>query len=103
MTLLDSNLNWAKWFDKWEAMQNCYIPERIYRFDLMLKLPNFPREMKVQVLDLCGGPGSLAFRTLKHYPNAHILVADADQVLLHIGEGVTRKNIENFIIFRISF
>ncbi|MHC4441886.1 MAG: class I SAM-dependent methyltransferase [Planctomycetota bacterium] len=102
MTFLDLDLNWSEWFEKWEAMQNCYIPQRLNRFDLMLKLPNLPREMKVQILDLGGGPGSLAFHALKYYPNARIVVADADPVLLVIGKHVAKKITANIQFLQVD-
>ncbi|UCD27776.1 MAG: class I SAM-dependent methyltransferase [Planctomycetota bacterium] len=102
MTLINANLNWLHWFEKWEAMQNCYIPQRLYRFNLMLKLSNFPRHMKVYILDLGGGPGSLAFRSLEYYPNAHIVVADADRVLLTIGQNIARQKSANIQFLRVD-
>jgi len=82
MTLLDSDLDWHQWFERWEAMQNCYIPQRLYRFDLMLQLADLSREGEVQILDLGCGPGSLAFRALQRYSNARIVAVDFDPVLL---------------------
>lgn len=91
MAQFDYNLNWHHWYERWEAMQNCYIPQRLYRFDLMLHLANLPHDGNVQILDLGCGPGSLAFHALQHYPNARILAVDANSVLLAIGQQAAKK------------
>lgn len=91
MVLPDSDLNWHHWFERWEAMQNCYIPQRLYRFDLMLQLANLPYEEETEILDLGCGPGSLAFRALQHYPNARVIAVDAHPILLAIGQQVAKK------------
>ena len=49
-------IDWPHWFARWEAMQNCYVPHRLYRFDLMLKLAGLPREGEAHILDLGCGP-----------------------------------------------
>lgn len=91
------DLDWQNWFARWEAMQNCYVPHRIERFDLMLKLPDFPCEVELRILDVGCGPGSLSFRALAHFPNARILAVDFDPVLLAMGRrlaGETASQIE---------
>ena len=88
MELLDADLDWPHWLERWEAMQNCYVPRRLYRFDLMLTLPHLPREAEVQILDLGCGPGSLSFFALHHYRNARIVAVDFDPVLLAMGQQV---------------
>lgn len=86
MDLTDLDLDWQVWFARWEAMQNCYVPHRTERFDIMLKLPGFPRETELRILDLGCGPGSLSFRALAHFPNARIVAVDFDPVLLAMGQ-----------------
>lgn len=88
MNLSDCHLDWYQWYERWEAMQACYVVRREYRLDLMLQLPELPRTREVQILDLGCGPGSLAFRAFQHYPNAHVVAVDADPVLLAMGRGV---------------
>jgi SAM-dependent methyltransferase len=84
-------MDWQHWFERWEAMQNCYVPQRLYRFDLMLRLADLPREDEVHILDLGCGPGSLSFRALRHYPNARVVAVDFDPVMLAIGQGLAKK------------
>jgi len=81
-------MDWRHWYERWEAMQACYIVQREHRFDLMLRLPGLPRTGDVQILDLGCGPGSLVFRALRHYPNTRVVAVDADPVLLAMGQGV---------------
>jgi SAM-dependent methyltransferase len=84
-------MDWQHWFERWEAMQNCYVPQRLYRSDLMLRLADLPREDEVHILDLGCGPGSLSLRALRHYPNACVVAVDFDPVMLAIGQGVAKK------------
>ena len=86
-----SNLDWQHWFEHWETMLNCYVPQRPYRFDLMLRLADLPREDQVQILDLGCGPGSLGFRALRRYPNAHVVAVDSDPVLLSMGQAIGQE------------
>ena len=95
MRLLNSNLDWHHWFERWEAMQNCYVPQRLYRFDLMLQLADLSREGEVQILDLGCGPGSLAFRALQHCPNACIVAVDFDPVLLAMGQQIAKETTDH--------
>ena len=50
-------IDWHTWYERWEAMQNCYIPQRRYRFGLLLTLPNLAPEDELSILDLGSGPG----------------------------------------------
>ncbi len=100
MMLLDSDLDWHHWFERWEAMQNCYIPQRLYRFDLMLQLADLSREGEVQILDLGCGPGSLAFRALQSYPNARIVAVDFDPVLLAMGQQIAKETTDRIQFMR---
>jgi SAM-dependent methyltransferase len=85
------NLDWQHWFNRWEAMQNCYVPHRIYRFDLMFRLADLPREDEVKILDLGCGPGVPSFRALRCYPNASVVAVDFDPILLAMGQGIARE------------
>jgi SAM-dependent methyltransferase len=84
-TFVESEINWLNWLSRWEEMQSSYIPQRLYRFDLMLALPDFEREAPVAVLDLGCGPGSLSFRALLRYPHGRIVAVDMDPLLLRMG------------------
>lgn len=92
MDVTNPDLDWRSWFARWEAMQNCYVPRRIERFDFMLTLPGFPREAELRILDVGCGPGSLSFLALRHFPNARILAVDFDPVLLAMGQQIAEKS-----------
>ena len=82
-------MNWQHWFDRWEAMQSAYLPQRQHRFDLMFRLPDFAPEAELHILDLGCGPGSVTFCALRHYPAARVVAVDADPVLLAMGRGLS--------------
>jgi ubiquinone/menaquinone biosynthesis C-methylase UbiE len=94
------DLNWQKWFEHWEVMQNCYVPHRPYRFDLMVRLADLPQEGEMQILDLGCGPGSLAFRALRRYPNARVVAVDCDPVLLAMGQAVVEATADRIQFVR---
>jgi len=89
------SINWQHWFNRWEAMQSAYLPERQHRFDLMFRLPDFPRDTDLHILDLGCGPGSVTFCALRHYPNARVVAVDADPVLLAMGIESANQRITN--------
>ena len=91
MTLHDSDLDWCAWFERWQAQQDCYVPRRQYRFDLMLQWPGFARNAELHILNVGCGPGSLAFHALDWYPKAQVVAVDQDPVLLAIGQQVARS------------
>ena len=88
---LELKLDWQRWFERWEQMQNGYIPERRHRFNLMLEFPGFRRNAKIKILDLGCGPGSLSFCALEHFPAARVTAIEADPVLIAIGEKVSER------------
>ena len=88
---LKLKLEWQRWFERWEQMQNGYIPERRQRFNLMLEFPGFPKNAKIKILDLGCGPGSLSFCALEHFPAARVTAIDADPVLLAMGQKVSES------------
>src|SRR5436309_12933264 len=102
MVLGDSDLDWHAWFERWEAMQNCYIPQRLYRFDLMLQWANLPRAAQTQILDLGSGPGSLSLRALQHYPNARVLAVDANPILVAMGEQVAKETTDHLRFLQVD-
>lgn len=96
------NLDWQRYYERWEAMQNCYVPQRIYRFDLMLRLANLPRDEEVHILDLGCGPGSLSFRALRSYPRAHVLAVDFDPIMLTMGREVAGEAADRIAFQRVD-
>ena len=94
-----TTLDWQQWFARWEAMQNCYVPQRLHRFDLMLRLPDPPTEGEVRILDLGCGLGSVAFRALRRYPRAQVVAVDWNPVLLDMGRRMAETKSESRIQF----
>jgi len=102
MVIVDSDLDWHDWFERWEAMQNCYIPQRLQRFDLMLQRADLRREAQVEILDLGCGPGSLSLLALQHYPNARVLAVDANPILLAIGQHVAKETTDHLQFLQVD-
>ncbi len=92
--------NWHRWLERWEAMQNCYVPHRPHRFGVMLHFPSIPPDGEARILDLGCGPGSLSFFALQRLPNASVVAVDCDPVLLQIAKKVagTRTDRIRFIL-----
>jgi cyclopropane fatty-acyl-phospholipid synthase-like methyltransferase len=84
--------DWRRWYERWEESQNCYIPERERRFDLMFSLAGLNGGGEVRILDLGCGPGSVSFRGLERYPDARFVAADCDPVLLAMGRAVSAQH-----------
>ncbi|HUT74816.1 MAG TPA: methyltransferase domain-containing protein [Armatimonadota bacterium] len=86
-----AKLDWRCWFERWQRMQDCYVPQRRRRFDLIFQFPQLGPEDEVHILDLGCGPGSLAFHAFRHHPNARVVAVDLDPVLLEIGQHVAEQ------------
>jgi ubiquinone/menaquinone biosynthesis C-methylase UbiE len=92
-------MDWQQWFARWEAMQNCYVPYRLHRFDLMLRLPDLPVDSRLSILDLGCGLGSVAFHALGRYPHARVVAVDWNPVLLDMGRRMAEAKGEERIRF----
>jgi SAM-dependent methyltransferase len=86
-----SAADWLHWYDRWQRQQDCYVPGRLERFDLMADWPGFAADAPLDVLNLGCGPGSVAFRLLERYPLARVVGVDLDDVLLTMGREVARS------------
>ena len=95
-----AKINWQHWYARWEQMQNCYVPHRVYRFELMLKLANLAREAELKILDLGCGPGSLTFQALRYYPRARVTAVDFDPVMVQMGQAMAQhKGVDDQVQF----
>lgn len=70
---------------RWEAQQEVYVAERESSFDLMLDIVEWLGLAPGRVVDLGCGPGSLASRAMRRWPEAEILGVDLDPVLVELG------------------
>jgi SAM-dependent methyltransferase len=86
MQIADADVDWEMWFKRWQVQQDCYVPQRGRRFELMLQRAGLPEES--YILNIGSGPGALALAALEHCPKARVVAVDYDPVLLAIGEQV---------------
>jgi SAM-dependent methyltransferase len=69
----------------WDDQQTAYITGREERFDVMLDVLDATHHPKRVLLDLACGPGSLAIRALRRFPDLQIVAVDYDPMLLELG------------------
>jgi SAM-dependent methyltransferase len=75
------------WVERWERQQQRYAVDREERFTVITDVVEYvtagrPRPL---LLDLGCGPGSLAARLVDRLPDAEIVAADMDPLLLELG------------------
>ncbi len=75
------------WVERWERQQQRYAVDREERFTVIMDVVEYvtagrPRPL---LLDLGCGPGSLAARLVGRLPDAEIVAADMDPLLLELG------------------
>ena len=78
-------MDWQAWLQRWDGQQRTYVPEREERFGVIVDVVREVAGDRPRVLDLGCGPGSLTARLLDRLPDAEVLAADADPVLLTLG------------------
>src|SRR4051794_22716813 len=73
------------WQESWDRQQAAFMPDREERFGAMLDAVAAISDGRVpRLLDLAGGTGTIALRTLARFPGAEVTVLDQDPVLLAI-------------------
>ncbi|MFD0521240.1 class I SAM-dependent methyltransferase [Paractinoplanes durhamensis] len=73
------------WQESWDRQQEGFIPDREERFAAMLTAVAAVTDGEPpKLLDLAGGTGTIALRTLARFPAARVTVLDQDPVLLAI-------------------
>src|SRR4051794_10722367 len=84
------------WQESWDRQQAAFLPDREERFAAMLDAVDAVTgdaqvdAVRPRVLDLAGGTGTIALRTLARFPGADVTVLDQDPVLLAIAEASLR-------------
>lgn len=73
------------WAQRWETQQAGHVPGREEVFALMLDVVERLVGEPTRVLDLGCGPGSLAGRVARRFPDAEVVAVDADPVMLELG------------------
>jgi SAM-dependent methyltransferase len=77
----------AAWQESWDRQQEAYLPDREERMAAMLEAVGAVADSgRPRVLDLAGGTGTIALRTLARFPGAEVTVLDQDPVLLALAE-----------------
>ena len=75
------------WQESWNRQQEAYLPDREHRIAAMLDaVEAVAPDGRPSVLDLAGGTGTIALRTLARFPGARVTVVDQDPVLLAVAE-----------------
>lgn len=81
----------AVWQESWDRQQEAFLPDREQRFGAMLDAVSAVTDgAPPRLLDLAGGTGTIALRTLARFPGARVMVLDQDPVLLAIAEASLR-------------
>jgi trans-aconitate methyltransferase len=79
------------WQESWDRQQSAFLPDREHRFATMLDaVAATTGGRPPRLLDLAGGTGTIALRTLARFPGAEVTVLDQDPVLLAIAESSLR-------------
>ncbi len=81
-----ADINWRSWIERWDRMQDKYIPRREERFELMVRLITDTQETVSHVLDIGCGTGSLMLPILERFTEADVYGIDFDPTLLPLAE-----------------
>lgn len=73
------------WCDRWEDQQQLYAGDREERFESVLDVVQAVRARPRVIVDLGSGPGSLALRAARRFPDATVVAVDQDPLLLALG------------------
>lgn len=79
---------WIEWQQSWDRQQERSLPDREERLAVLVGLVgSVAGDSPPRVLDLACGCGSITRRILCNFPDATVVGADIDPVLLRIAEG----------------
>ena len=80
------------WQESWDRQQEAFLPDREQRFAAMLDAVEAVSDGRPpRLLDLAGGTGTIALRTLARFAGADVTVLDQDPVLLAIAGASLRE------------
>jgi len=80
-------VSWRTLQESWDRQQEEYLPDREHAFAVLVELVQAQAGPDPRVLDLACGTGSVSARVLKTVPDARVVAADIDAVLLTIARG----------------
>jgi SAM-dependent methyltransferase len=81
-----TNIDWNNWLERWDKMQQGYLPWREHSYKIMFDAIEFWLPDNFVALDLACGPGSISSRLLNRFSGAQSIGVDFDSVLLAIGQ-----------------
>jgi len=88
------NINWQKWIERYDRMQQRYLVKRSERFDVIARLIKAVCPSPNLIVDLGCGTGSLTIRLLEEFDSAKIFAVDLDPAVLLLAEH-RLKNFKN--------
>jgi SAM-dependent methyltransferase len=81
-----ADINWRCWIERWDRMQDSYLPRREERFELILRLIAGSQQSAKHVLDIGCGTGSLMLPVLEQLREGEVFGIDFDPTLLALAE-----------------
>ncbi|MEU4601805.1 class I SAM-dependent methyltransferase [Kribbella sp. NPDC023972] len=87
----------SSWLERWDAVLAGHFPGRDQEFELALTVIQRLVGRPKKLVDLACGPGSLALRAARRFPEAEILGVDLDPVLLEIARGAAGSERVRFV------
>jgi SAM-dependent methyltransferase len=81
-----ADIDWRCWIERWDRMQDGYLPRRKERFELMVRLVAGTQQSVTRVLDIGCGTGSLMLPVLEEFREAEVFGIDLDPTLLALAE-----------------
>jgi ubiquinone/menaquinone biosynthesis C-methylase UbiE len=83
---LPAGIDWRYWIERWDRMQDSYLPHRAERFALMVEMIAATQRSVTRVLDIGCGTGSLMLPVLEEFREAEVFGIDFDPTLLALAE-----------------
>jgi len=86
------NVDWNEIYERWGKMQEVHNPFRSLQIKIIVDSVKALSFEKINVIDLCCGPGTLAKELLNSDERINVIGIDADPFLLKIFEKVISRN-----------
>jgi SAM-dependent methyltransferase len=81
---IDLKLPVEYWIDRWDRMQEFYLPDRKVRFETLISLVRAGNPEPRRLLDIGCGTGSIMQECLEAFPSARVVGVDYDPTLLFL-------------------
>jgi SAM-dependent methyltransferase len=88
---LPETINPHEWIDRWDRMQERYLPFRAERFQVIMETIGAARDVPECIVDLGCGTGTLTRLLLERFPTAKICGIDFDPTLLPLAQARTSR------------